>query len=185
MEAPALDGGGSARRSALALPGIFGGYGPLATQSWQCQGLLARMPQMPPKAGTARDFWYAVGRVDHAVEKPPPSPALRADSCNRRRCGVYSAADISPGPLASAGTRKDKVDEELAMQHTPARPSRPAGGHARVQHRVHISHPTLASRMPSNAKLSPHGLPLNERRHLCNLPSLTSTLPTRLLPNPS
>ena len=91
MEAPALDGGGSARRSALALPtiigichstlalpGISGADAPNATQSWHCQGFLADSAHsplssgtandywhLPPKAGTARDFWRDGGFFWH------------------------------------------------------------------------------------------------------------------------
>lgn len=170
-------------RSELALPRIIGEYGPRATQSWHCQGFLANTAMMPPNPGTARDYRRGPPRLESAsMRSRTPAPKSGAPIfAIGAVTGVYFAADISPGPLASAGTRKGKVDEELAMYYTPARPSRSAGGHARVQHRAHIFHPILASRIPSNAKLSSHGLLLNERRHLCNLFSLTSTIPTRLL----
>ncbi len=57
MEAPALDGDGSARHSDLALPGIFGLQWLFAIQHWHCQRFLAPAAQKPLSVGTTNVFW--------------------------------------------------------------------------------------------------------------------------------
>ena len=49
----------ASRHSALALPGISGVCGPLATQDWHCQGFPAFAVSAPPRIGSARDCWLA------------------------------------------------------------------------------------------------------------------------------
>lgn len=45
------------RHPTLALPGMIGVRGLLATQDWHCQGFLASAAPAPPSVGTANDHW--------------------------------------------------------------------------------------------------------------------------------
>jgi hypothetical protein len=119
---------------------------------------------------------------------PARKTIMFSERNRQKRCGSTGIGGytmclyISPEPLASAGTRRDKVNEELAMPNKPALSRKTADGHVRVQHRASVRRSDNLFRVIFNARLSPAWPPILERRHPCNFPfpTLRIRIPFRL-----
>ena len=76
----------SSRQPGLALPGISGIPRGLATQRWQCQGLLARGGSSPLRIGSARDFWRRAASRHPALALPGIPGMRRVLATQRWHC---------------------------------------------------------------------------------------------------